>query len=71
MFDVVVIGAGMAGSAAAYYLTKEGCGRLLVVERHVVATPRGSSYGESRMYELSKCELSRGLIINYRACMYV
>ena len=49
--DVLVVGAGMAGTAAAYYLTKDqpGC-RVAVVDSDVVASKWASSYGESRMY---------------------
>jgi len=49
--DTLVIGAGMAGTAAAYYLTKDAPGhRVAVVESRSVANQWASSHGQSRMY---------------------
>jgi FAD dependent oxidoreductase/Glutamate/Leucine/Phenylalanine/Valine dehydrogenase len=50
--DVVVIGGGMAGTAAAYQLAKRAPAlRGAVLEAGAeVAPPQGSSYGESRMF---------------------
>ena len=45
-YDVVVIGAGIIGLSIAYYLKKEGCGRLLVLEKEETwisgSTPRAN-----------------------------
>jgi sarcosine oxidase subunit beta len=40
--EVVVIGAGVIGASVAYHLAKEGCGRVVVLERHR-APGRGST----------------------------
>lgn len=49
--DVAVVGAGMAGTAAAYWLAREAPHmKGLVLEQATVAHAGGSSYGKSRMY---------------------
>ncbi|NMF83292.1 N-methyl-L-tryptophan oxidase [Nodosilinea sp. P-1105] len=47
-FDVIVIGAGGVGSAAAYYLSKAGK-RVLLLEQFELDHQKGSSYGYSRV----------------------
>jgi monomeric sarcosine oxidase len=47
-FDVIVIGAGGVGSAAAYYLSKAGK-RVLLLEQFELNHQNGSSYGDSRV----------------------
>ncbi|MEO1401972.1 MAG: N-methyl-L-tryptophan oxidase [Cyanobacteria bacterium J06635_1] len=47
-FDVIVIGAGGVGSAAAYYLSKAGQ-RVLLIEQFELNHQNGSSYGHSRV----------------------
>lgn len=51
--DYVIVGAGMAGAAAARYISREAPNaRTVVLEQESVAHPKGSSYGDSRMYRL-------------------
>src|SRR4051812_42653561 len=47
-FDVVVVGAGAMGSAAAYHLAQDGQ-RVLLLEQFHVGHMRGSSHGGSRI----------------------
>jgi len=47
-FDVIVIGAGGVGSAAAYYLAKAGK-KVLLLEQFELDHQNGSSYGYSRV----------------------
>ncbi len=47
-FDVIVIGAGVAGSAAAYALARDQ--RVLVLEQHRFLHALGSSHGGSRIF---------------------
>ncbi len=47
-FDVIVLGAGGMGSAAAYYLAKSGQ-RVLLLEQFDIDHPNGSSGGNSRI----------------------
>lgn len=47
-YDVVVIGAGAMGSAAAYHLAGDGR-RVLLVEQFQIGHTRGSSHGGSRI----------------------
>jgi len=47
-YDVIVIGLGGMGSAAAYHLARRGL-RVLGLERHTVAHAFGSSHGHSRI----------------------
>ncbi len=47
-FDVIVVGLGGMGSAAAYHLADRGC-RVLGLERHEPAHDKGSSHGGSRI----------------------
>ncbi|MGB1288767.1 MAG: FAD-dependent oxidoreductase, partial [Aggregatilineales bacterium] len=47
-FDVIVIGAGIVGSGAAYHLSKNGQ-RVLLLEQFEIDHQRGSSYGDSRI----------------------
>ena len=54
-FDVVVIGAGGMGAAAAYYLARDGR-RVLLVEQFAVGHSRGSSHGGSRIIRHSYVE---------------
>ncbi|MEM1291287.1 MAG: N-methyl-L-tryptophan oxidase [Cyanobacteria bacterium P01_H01_bin.162] len=47
-FDVIVVGAGGVGSAAAYYLAKAGQ-KVLLLEQFELDHQNGSSYGQSRV----------------------
>ena len=47
-YDVIVIGAGGVGSAAAYHCARDGK-RVLLLEQFTVGHTRGSSHGESRI----------------------
>ncbi len=48
--DVLVIGGGMAGTAAAYYLSQQSSLKTILLEQFKVGHNRSSSYGEERMY---------------------
>jgi sarcosine oxidase len=52
IFDVIVLGAGAMGSAAAYHLTKAGQ-RVLLLEQFEIDHQKGSSYGYSRIIRFS------------------
>jgi len=47
-YDVIVVGLGGMGSAAAYHLAARGC-RVLGLEQHEPAHDRGASHGGSRI----------------------
>lgn len=47
-FDVIVLGAGSMGSAAAYHLAKDGQ-RVLLIEQFEIDHANGSSFGNSRI----------------------
>lgn len=47
-FDAIVLGAGVMGSATAYYLAKAGV-RVLLLEQFELNHQKGSSYGYSRV----------------------
>ena len=47
-YDVIVVGAGIEGSATAYTLVKEGR-RVLLLEQFPLPHSRGSSTGHSRV----------------------
>ena len=51
-FEVVVIGAGVMGSAAAYHLAKARQ-RVLLLERFEIGHSQGSSHGESRIFRFA------------------
>ena len=51
-FDAIVIGAGAAGSAAAWQLSKDGQ-RTLLLEQFKIGHTRGSSHGESRIFRFA------------------
>ncbi|HVM69436.1 MAG TPA: N-methyl-L-tryptophan oxidase [Gaiellaceae bacterium] len=50
--EVAVVGAGVAGAAAAHALAREGRA-VLLLERFAVGHDRGSSHGSSRIFRLS------------------
>jgi sarcosine oxidase len=54
-YDVIVVGLGGMGSAAAYHLATRGC-RVLGVEQHEPAHDKGSSHGGSRIIRQSYFE---------------
>ena len=54
-FDVIVLGLGGMGSAAAYHLARRGR-RVLGLERFPPAHARGSSHGRSRVIRLAYFE---------------
>jgi sarcosine oxidase/L-pipecolate oxidase len=47
--DAAVIGAGIEGSATAYYLLKKGLKNVLLLEQFSALHTRGSSHGQSRI----------------------
>nr|XP_054774792.1 peroxisomal sarcosine oxidase-like [Lytechinus pictus] len=55
VFDVVVIGAGIEGSAAAYYSARDGR-RVLLLEQYSLPHTRGSSHGGSRITRLAESD---------------
>ncbi|RIK46097.1 MAG: N-methyl-L-tryptophan oxidase [Chloroflexi bacterium] len=52
-WDVVVVGCGGIGSAAAYWLAQAPGVRVLVLERHRIGHPHGASDDHSRIVRLS------------------
>ncbi|KAG6619972.1 Sarcosine oxidase [Phytophthora cinnamomi] len=52
VYDVVVVGAGLMGSAAAYYAAKEGK-RVLLLEQFELLHGNGSSHGTSRIFRVA------------------
>jgi len=54
-FDVVVIGLGAMGSAAAYHLARRGA-RVLGIDRFAPPHPHGSSHGATRVIRLGYFE---------------
>lgn len=57
MYDVIVIGAGAMGSAAAYHLSRDGR-RALLLEQFEIGHGRGSSHGESRIFRFAYPEIA-------------
>jgi monomeric sarcosine oxidase len=55
-FDVIVIGAGVMGSATAYHLAKDGR-RVLLLEQFQIGHTYGSSHGGSRIIRYTHEEL--------------
>ncbi|MBI4854448.1 MAG: N-methyl-L-tryptophan oxidase [Acidobacteria bacterium] len=56
-FDVIVLGAGAMGSAAAYQLAQEGK-KVLLLEQFEIAHSRGSTHGESRIFRFAYTNLA-------------
>lgn len=52
LFDAIVIGAGVMGSAAAYHLSKQRL-RTLLLEQFEIGHSRASSHGESRIFRFA------------------
>lgn len=52
MYDVVVIGGGSMGTAAAYYRAKAGA-KVLVLDRYTIPNSMGSHHGVTRMLRLN------------------
>src|SRR5262245_24818928 len=50
--DVIIIGAGVMGCAAAYHLAKDGA-HVLLLDQFEVGHDRGSSHGPSRIIRLA------------------
>ncbi len=70
-YDVIVIGAGGVGSAAAYALAKAGQ-RVLALEQFAIGHDRGSSHGHSRIFrfayeEIDYAELAMTALAEWRA----
>ena len=55
IYDVIVVGLGGVGSAAAYALAKRGC-RVLGLDQFSPPHSRGSSHGETRIIRKSYFE---------------
>jgi sarcosine oxidase len=55
-YDVIVIGLGATGSAAAYQLAKRGH-RVLGLDRHAPPHAFGSSHGDTR---ITRCAIGEG-----------
>jgi monomeric sarcosine oxidase len=49
--DVIVVGGGVMGCAAAYHLAKDGQ-RVMLLERFAIGNRSGSSHGASRLFRL-------------------
>jgi sarcosine oxidase len=47
-YDLIIVGAGAMGSAAAYHASRQGA-RVLLIERYEIDHQLGSSYGQSRI----------------------
>ena len=47
-YDVIVVGLGAMGSAAAYHLARKGC-RVLGLDRYTPPHAHGSSHGRTRI----------------------
>ncbi|PJF28237.1 MAG: N-methyl-L-tryptophan oxidase [Phototrophicales bacterium] len=47
-YDLIIVGAGAMGSAAAYHAAKQGA-KVLLLERYDIDHQMGSSYGQSRI----------------------
>lgn len=52
MYDVIVIGGGSMGTAAAYYRAKEGA-KVLVLDKYDIPNTMGSHHGMTRMLRLN------------------
>jgi sarcosine oxidase len=50
--DILIVGGGVMGCAAAYHLAKDGC-RVLLLEQFDVGHANGSSHGPSRIIRLA------------------
>src|SRR5262245_9873504 len=50
--DVLIVGGGVMGCAAAYHLAKDGC-RVLLLEQFDLGHANGSSHGPSRIIRLA------------------
>ena len=66
MWDVIVIGLGAMGSAAAHRLSKRGC-RVLGIDQYIPPHIHGSSHGRSRIYRQAYFEDSRYVPLLLRA----
>ncbi len=56
-FDVIVLGAGAMGSAAAYQLARQGK-QVLLLEQFNIAHNQGSTHGESRIFRFAYTNLA-------------
>lgn len=52
VYDVVIVGAGLMGSSAAYYASKAGK-RVLLLEQFELLHAKGSSHGRSRIFRVA------------------
>jgi sarcosine oxidase len=69
--DVIIVGGGVMGCAAAYHLARDGR-RVLLLEQHALGHARGSSHGPSRIIRLAYdsrdyVELARAAYALWRA----
>ncbi len=55
--DIIIVGGGVMGCAAAYQLAKDGQ-RVLVLEQWTVGNRQGSSHGPSRLFRLAHTSAS-------------
>ncbi len=67
MYDVIVVGLGAMGSAAAYHLTKRGLS-VLGVEQYSMAHALGSSHGETRL--IRKAYFENSAYVPLLECSY-
>ena len=65
-YDVVVVGIGTIGSAAAYHLARRGA-RVLGLEQHSVVHEHGSMHGGTRIIRLAYHEDPRYVALLLRA----